>query len=270
MKKTIYIVALLALAGCSKPETPAHLPPVTIEDLGGVPMTVKELKALYRGSTTVVEAPDAVVSGKVISTDQYGNFYRSFFIQDETSGIEVKVGIRNGIYHTYHVGQTILIKPQHLVLGAYGNMVSLGYVSDDPKYENAWMDAPLVIARSVYRGTLGAPATPAEISAGSQITDDMYGTLVKFTGATYVSGNMATWARPNDPSTPEDDSAYGEQTFTLSDGVQVVVRTSGYAKFAATPVPFSPGATVDLTGVLTKFNATIQLVLNTDADVVQQ
>ncbi|MDR2359237.1 MAG: DUF5689 domain-containing protein, partial [Prevotellaceae bacterium] len=55
-------------------------------------------------------------------------------------------------------------------------------------------------------------------------------------------------------------------TFTINGG-EIAVRTSGYAKFADTPVPFAAGAKVNLKGVLTRYNNTFQLALNTDRDV---
>jgi DNA/RNA endonuclease YhcR with UshA esterase domain len=269
-------IALLAFlcAGCDKSyDAPAEWTPVNMQPN----MTIAELKALYKNGGVRVNAPDAVVAGKVISTDRYGNFYRSFYIQDETSGIEIKIGART-LYNTYKVGQEVYIKPHTLYLGAYGQLVSLGFPSTNPKYENGYIDAPMIINSCIFRGEMKTPADTVEISSMADITEDMMGTLVIIKNAVYVKGEtqystahpntvpITTWAVKNEPDTPEDDAIYGLQTFNIT-GVEVIVRTSGYAKFAATEVPFAVGARVNITGVLTRYNATYQLALNTDKDV---
>jgi hypothetical protein len=278
MKQTLlYSIALLALlfAGCEKSyDAPAEWTPVTMQPT----MTIAELKALYKGSATTVNNPGAIIAGKVISTDRYGNFYRSFYIQDETTGIEIKVG-KTTLYNTYKVGQEVYIKPHGLVLGDYGLMVSLGSTSTDPEYKNGYIDVPMVINSTIFGGELKAPVAPVEIAGVAGITEAHLGMLVVFKNAEYRSGEtqytkahpdtyaITTWAVKNNPDTPEDDARYGLHTFAVNGG-EIVVRTSGYAKFADTPVPFTPGARADLTGVLTRYNTTYQLVLNTDRDAV--
>jgi hypothetical protein len=262
----LYSTFLLALlcAGCEKQyDEPAEWTPAVMEPN----MTIAQLKALYKSGATDVKAPDAVVAGKVISTDKYGNFYRSIYIQDETGGIEIKIG-KTTLYNTYKIGQTIYVKPHHLCLGAYGGMVSLGMPSTAAKYENAWIDAPLRISSSIFRGAQGDPVTPVEITGTAGI-DAHLGKWVILREAVYQSGSPATWAKKDDPTVTDDEAAYGEHVFTLSGsgGGNITVRTSGYSKFADTPVPFASGGKGNLKGVLTRFNSTYQLVLNTDKDV---
>jgi hypothetical protein len=172
----------------------------------------------------------------------------------------------------------VYIKPHHLCLGDYGQMVSLGFTTTDPSYKNGYIDAPLIINNSIFRGALEAPVAPAAISSVADITEDRMGTWVTIKNAVYVSGEtqysqahpdtrpIDTWAVKNDPDTSEDEAIYGLQKFTISGG-EISVRTSGYAKFAGTKVPFAAGTKVNLKGVLTRYNTTYQLYLNTDKDV---
>jgi hypothetical protein len=268
MNKLITLVTFITLVfvGCDNTyDEPAEWTPENMTPN----MTIAQLKALYKGSPTTVNAPDSVVAGKVISTDKYGNFYRTFYIQDETGGIEIKIG-KTTLYNTYKIGQVVYVKPHHLCLGTYGGMVNVGMPSNNPKYENAWIDAQMLINRSIFRGTMEAPVEPVEITSAADITEARIGTWVRIKNATYQSGSPATlttWAIKDDPGTVEDESDEGEHRFTLSGGGEVTVRTSGYAKFADTPIPFPVNAKVNLTGVLTRFNTTIQLILNTDKDV---
>jgi hypothetical protein len=260
---SIVLLAVL-FAGCEKSyDEPAEWTPVTMQPN----MTIAQLKKLYTGSPIAVNNPDAIVAGKVISTDRYGNFYRSIYIQDETSGIEIKIG-KTTLYNTYKIGQEIYVKPHHLCLGAYGGMVSLGMPSTDTKYQNAWIDAPALIGSTVFTGEMKTPVTPVEILSTADMTEARMGTWVVVKEATYVRGTPTnTWAKKDDPNITDDEAAYGEHVFTLTNGGSITVRTSGYSKFADTPLTFTAGAKVTLKGVLTRFNTTYQLVLNTDKDV---
>lgn len=91
------------------------------------------------------------IQGKVISTDRFGNLYRSLYIQDETGAIEIKVG-RTGLYNDYKVGQRIFIKADGLILGNYRFMLSLGAQSTDASYSNGFIDLPLEIERTILPG----------------------------------------------------------------------------------------------------------------------
>lgn len=223
--------------------------------------TIAQLKAMYSGGATVVEG-DVIIGGKVISTDQYGNIYRSLYIEDATSGIEIKIG-KSTLYNTYKLGQMVYVKAQHLVLGSYGTFISLGAPDPDPtdSYENSLIESQMWINMTIFEGAHGTPVIPKTINAFSEITPDMYGTLVTLKGMKYTPavGAISTWALLNQ-STPGGNAQ--NQTFTFPDGTHtMVVRTSNYAKFASEPVP-APNTIANLTGIITIFNGTIQLILN--------
>ena len=271
----IQLALLLILStGCNRYADPEPFSPADME----ANMTIKELKAKYTGGSTLLNDKDAIIKGTVISTDKYGNIYRSIYIQDETTGIEVKIG-KTTLYNNYKLGQIVYIKPYRLSLGQYGGLLQLGYTSQDPRYETSYLDADLIINNSVFAGEMSkTPVTIAEITSSADITADRMSTIVNIKGATYKSGSyrlnnitypLTTWAKKIDPTIPGDDSAYGEQIFTLSDNTEIVVRTSGYSRFADTEIPFTAGERGDLIGILTSFNTTYQLILNNDEDVVK-
>jgi hypothetical protein len=268
------LILLLFITGCNKFDPPGFSAPTEMQ----ATMTIKELKGLYMGGGTLIEDKDAVIRGTVISTDKYGNFYRSIYIQDETTGIEVKIG-KTALYNNYKIGQIVYVKVYRLSLGQYGGLLQLGYTSTDPRYETSYLDADLIIHNSVFAGAMSAtPVVPAEITLGTDITEDRMSSLVTIKNAVYKSGTyrlnnitypLTAWAKKDDPETSADDSAYGEHIFALSDNTEIVVRTSGYSRFAETEIPFSAGDRGDITGVLTRFNTTYQLILNNDIDAVK-
>ena len=74
--------------------------PVTLE----VNTTIAQLKALYtKPGTPVLITDDLVIGGQVVSSDQSGNLYRSFYIQDATGAIEIKIG-KSSLYSDYKLG----------------------------------------------------------------------------------------------------------------------------------------------------------------------
>lgn len=249
----LFTAALLGQACSEKFENPAPFEPVILTPN----ITINDLKARYVSGTPYEINDSLVIGGRINSTDEFGNFYRSFYIQDATGGIEVKIG-KTTLYNEYKEGQTVYVKARHLFLGAYGGMVQLGEKSAEARYETSYIETDLRIKETIFRGETGAKVLPKAIATSSDVHNSLLGTLVTLKNVTLVDQNMTTWARK---ATPELEAGYGEQKFKLEGGTIVVVRTSGYAKFANQPAP-PLNSKVDITGVLTKFNSTWQLAIN--------
>ena len=178
-KITALAVALLSIASCEefqpvftgKYPAPEYQEPLTLE----ANCKIADLVAMYPGPGKPLKIDeDIIIEGKVVSDDKPGNFYKSIFIQDETGGIEVKIG-RNGLYNDYKLGQTIYVKCKGLTLGCYGHkdgnyggngMVQIGYSPNATgDYETSYMESPLIIDMHVIKGPLGEPVKPMVISA---------------------------------------------------------------------------------------------------------
>lgn len=149
------IITIAELASCYKVGNPFEMPS------GNRKYSPSDAqKALLAG---------AVIKGKVISTDKPGNFYKSFFIQDETGGMEIKIG-KNGLYNDYLPGQTVYVKLDDLTLGMYGfksgnyggmGMVQIGFADPSGEYETSYMEIAFLIDRHIFRGN-PAEAVPVE------------------------------------------------------------------------------------------------------------
>ncbi len=228
-------------------------------------MTIKGFKALYNQGVRQID-DDIIIGGRINSTDRYGNIYRELYIQDETSGIKVKIGQTN-LYNYYKPGQMLYVKAKTLWLGAYGGFIELGAESVDPRYETGYIDVQLHINMTIFPGAQGDKVEPREVTAYSQLNDDMLGTLIKAKGLTFHASGTPTWAIPDDKDTDASEAQTINQDFTFSDNpTYIVVRTSGYAEFASRPVP-ADGSKVNITAILTKFGNTYQLILNSIEDV---
>jgi len=194
MRKNIItvIAAVLALCSCEEFQpvftcTYDNPEPEKIykeSEIKGTKVTIAALKAMYTGSPIEI-SDDIFIAGKVTTNDFKGNFYRSFFIQDETSGIELKIG-RYNLYNEYQEGQTVYVRCKGLTLGAYKGMVGIGYRVEESgsSYETAYIEVQYIVDRCVYKGEKGEKVTPKVITA-SELADNV-GCLVTLGGMSYT------------------------------------------------------------------------------------
>lgn len=176
---------------------PESWEPVTME----VTHTIQELAAMYTPGQEFEIEDDIVIAGKVSTSDQAGNFYRSLYIQDETGGIELKMG-KTGLYSEYKPGQTVYVRCKGLWLGMYGydeddryggsGMVQLGYEDPTGEYETSYIEVQYLIDSHIYRGEEGDPIEPVVITESdlpgqwdTQATNKYVGTLVTLQNLTY-------------------------------------------------------------------------------------
>ena len=161
---------------------------------------ISELAARYNyGSQQAVLIQDnIVISGKVSTDDQPGNFYKTMYIQDETGAIELKVG-RNGLYNEYKPGQTIYVDCNGLYVGMYGykegdgtGMIQIGHQDPTGEYETSYLESALIVDNHIFKGELGDPLQPTLMTASNMpsststaANNSVVGTLVTFEGLTY-------------------------------------------------------------------------------------
>jgi len=131
--------------------------------------TIAELKALYKGSPLKIDE-DLIITGLITTTDVSGNIYRSFYIQDETGAIEVKIG-KSSLYNDYKLGQRIWVKCEGLTLGNYGRqssegegMLQLGCEDPTGEYETAYIDIQYLIDGHIFKGAVETPIKPVTMT----------------------------------------------------------------------------------------------------------
>lgn len=193
--------------------------------------TILELKAMYNKEPVKIQK-DIVIKGQVVSEDRSGNVYKSLYIQDETGGIELKLG-KSGLYNDYKLGQWVYVKCSGLTLGAYNGMLQIGYEDPTGEYETSYLDVQYIIDTHVFRGELGTPVEAKKISADDLLKEENLGCYVELDGLTYgneifcliyVDYNKDTKANTNRiflSSTgqnyqPVDDPTWGITTWAMS------------------------------------------------------
>ena len=295
------VAAVLSFTGCYNDfDDPAPAKVWTEADFNKDQIiTIKQLKDIYYakyapGSTAglgkyVEITEDYVIRGKVISSDQAGNVYKSLYIYDETSqsGIELKLMVSNYVY--YHMGQTIYVKTKGMALGNYRYMISLGMppteADIEKNYANRNLENQLLINEHICPGALGGLVrfeglTYKEGTSGNNFYPSYLEAIYENgkTEATYTSKSyISEGLTPTYAYSYNNQRYYGSAWFsyggtTTEDKGNYIVRVSGYSNFALQPLP-EAGATGDITAIYTKYSSssggfiTYQLLVNSFNDI---
>ena len=262
MKKIILALAAAAalLTACEEfqpvftgkypePEAYTSFDPSTID--ADKIISIKELAARYTekaSSETDLTlfswvVPDELwIHGRVTTSDKYGNFYKSFYIQDEADGpgIEIKIG-RTSLYNDYKVGQEVYVNLDGLAVGQYGyklksgvekqGMIQVG-LKDGVDYATTYLESQYIIDQHIFRCDVNdlKEVTPREISkddllgtVGTQAVNDNVGALVTVKGLKYaneifcllyISGNESN--KNNNNRVFLSDKTWGVTTWAMS------------------------------------------------------
>ena len=101
---------------------------------------------------------EVYIMGKVTSDDTDGNIYKSLYIQDETSGIEIK--LNNNVGVKFKKGTWVYVRLNGLYLGNYRMMLSLGgrpseswnKAGEHKFYANSNLEIQEIIDQHVFAG----------------------------------------------------------------------------------------------------------------------
>ena len=234
-------------------------------------ITIAELKAHPNYKDAIANSGNKLVEDdiklrvRVGGNDLGGNLYKQFAVQDATGGLIVAVN-QGGLNGYLAEGQELIIDLKGLYIGGYGNQIELG--------------AP-------YNGQIGRMSKdiwsthfklvggiPSEGVQPIDFTDEIFknpntycGMLVKLSNVTFRNADGKT--------TLIDGSASGGNYFTQGiDGYalnKLIVRTSSYADFAATVLPFDTIANkkipCDIIGIATQYRGTWQIMMRKTEDL---
>ena len=141
--------------------------------------SIADVKAMYaaNGSKPYTVEKNCVIKGQVTTSDQVGNLYKSLYIQDETAGIEVKIG-KNGLYNEYKLGQWIYVDCSGLTVGDYNGMINIGYSDPTGEYETAYLEHAYIIDTHVFKGEYADPVQPVVVKEADLSKESNLGRLV--------------------------------------------------------------------------------------------
>lgn len=267
MKKTLlYIAALMlgsvALTSCDGDleRPPMVVPEATIK----ANTSIAQLKADFYTSefnyaTQVGVRADGehyIIEGRVVTSDQAGNFFKQLVIDDGTSAIQVNVDAYD-LYESYQYGQRVVIDVTGLYIGAYGKLMQIGAAPSGNAYPSRIATADMEAHAQV--DGLASPddvkvstitvAELTEIQSNTTYWLDWQCRPVRIENVTFNEAGRATLAEAN-----------ANTSRTLSDGTgSIILYTSGYSDFWDY---YCPEGTGTVEGILSFYNNSWQIRLN--------
>lgn len=254
------LLAALLVAGFSAcVKTEFDEPPSTPITVDITPNTkIADLKKLHvtpEGFDPITD--DLIITGKVVMDDRSGNYYKTIVIQDETGGIEVK--FNDGyLFNQFPIGRQIYIKCKGLILTDYNGLTQLigSTLEEAGVLSSVGLTEAQVITNVVKGNYAATPVAPRVVSL-AQLDESMVSTLIQLDDVQFVKADTGkTWA---DAVTKNSVNRKLESC----NGLSTLVRTSGYADFAAQKVPGGKGS---LVGVLGVYNGDYQLYIRNPND----
>ena len=207
------------------------------------------------------EMPHLDVEGRVVSSDEAGNIYKSLVIQDETAALAMSIN-QNNMYNTYRIGQEIVIDLIDMYVGKYAGLMQLGepQLYQNREWQATFMSYEFFQQHAQINGMPDASKIDTlDITIPSLPTDPagickMQSQLVRFTNV--------QWKEPGQVYAEDQTSV--SRNIVDESGNSLVVRNSGYATFRSNLIPAGEGNVV---GVLSYFNNAWQLLLRSEYDV---
>jgi hypothetical protein len=195
----------------------------------------------------------------VVSSDEGGNYYKSMVIQDSTGGIELQLDM-SGLYNTFPVGQKIVLLCNGLLIGDYNNLPQIGW-----EYQGNQVGRinSRHISKHVFKDGL-----PSLSNLPKPITNDN----IYFSGQSDINKLVRLERVKFDskeigkPFSTEDFVGERVVKVPLANGKEqlVTVRTSNFAKFRNLIIEDKE---YSLTGILTIYRNTYQLMIRTKEDI---
>lgn len=214
---------------------------------------------------------DMMIKAVVTGNDVSGNIYNQVSVQDASGAIIIAIN-GSGLSGYLPVGQEILVNLKGLYIGSYKKLPQIGGVNTKLSDGSLGMGK---IERAIWNEHFKI-LNPGEADASTVVPEEF--DLTKLTDAAYMDANVGklmtlkkvkfasangtnVWA-PDDSNTSLEliDAETGKKISSSN----LVVRNSGYSKFANEVVP---QGVFDITGIFTRFGDTWQIVLRSTDDL---
>jgi hypothetical protein len=202
-------------------------------------MTIEQLKDLCPPGTIHRFVGDTSVVAVVTMDDKSGNLYKEAYIQDATGGVVVRITSPGGLYQ----GDSIYINLNGTILRYYRKVFQIDSVHVD---------------NNIVKRTVGVQTEPELVTIPQLSTWDYQAKLIRLENVQFVDTDTSkTYA-------DADNLEYVELTIQDEDGGTVILRSSGYAKFARQNVPNGNGSIVAVAG---RYDDIVQLAIRSTQEV---
>ena len=233
-------------------------------------ITIAELKAHPNYKTAIANSGNKLVEDDlklrvyVTGNDIGGNLYKQFSVQDATGALIVAVN-QGGLNGYLAEGQQIIIALKGLYIGGYGSQIELGSPYNGQigrMSKDVWNNHFKIV---------GTPDPSAVVPVDfTEIMNDMAtncGRLVTLKNVTFKSAN----GKKTLVDGAQSGGNYFNQQIDGYSSSKLIVRTSSYADFAATVLPYDTINKVkipcNITGIATRYRDTWQIMMRKTSDL---
>ena len=225
--------------------------------------TIAELKELFWDDATnyAVQIKDEddpthryVIAGRVISSDEESNVFKSLVIQDETAALAFSINSYN-LYLNYRVGQEIVMDVTDMYIGKYNGLQQMGmpeWYTQGNCYEVTFMAPEYFAAHAELNGmpdvakidTLNI-ANFSILTPSPEVLRKYQSQLVCLKNVYFEDGGKELFS--------EYHSSGVNRNLVDRNGQTMVVRTSGYSTFWN---QLLPTGNLDVVGILSYYGTT--------------
>lgn len=186
-----------------------------------------------------------IIAGRVISSDEQSNVYKSLVIQDGTAAIAMSVN-RYNLYQNYRIGQEIVVDVTGMYIGKYNGLLQIGYPSwyaNGNTWNASFMSPELFTDHIELNGWPDAAKVDtlvvnsfSDLPSGPDGLMKWQSQLVRFNNVEFTDGGKEPFGVYQVSGT--------NRALTDVNGTSLNVRTSGYSTFWNKTLPAGRGDVV--------------------------
>ncbi len=231
---------------------------ITIEAL------IKKYPNVFAGTDQNTKiAEDIQIKGRITSNDIGGNIYKQVTLQDSTAAIIIAIN-EGGLNGYLAEGSEILVDLKDLYIGGYRKQPEIGAPYNGNSIGR--MSKDIWAKHFKIVGDVDTTAIkPVDFDKVKDNKDAYCAMLVTLKNVTFKNADGKTTFTTGTASGNAVNQSLQEY------GSDVVVRTSTYADFAATVLPYDTvnhkPQSVDITGIATRYNDTWQILIRKTSDI---
>ncbi len=186
-----------------------------------------------------------IIAGRVISSDEQSNVYKSLIIQDETAAIALSIN-RYNLYQNYRIGQEVVLDVTGMYVGKYNGLLQIGYPSwyaNGNTWNASFMSPELFAEHNELNGWPDASKIDtlvvnsfSDLPSGPEGLMKWQSQLVRFNNVEFTDGGKEPFGVYQSSGT--------NRAITDVDGTSLNIRTSGYSTFWNKTLPTGRGDVV--------------------------
>ena len=239
-KSHITLLALLAVAlftaGCNHYDNPTEEQTTPIS----ANISIAELRQRAEKRALSIDQ-ELIIGGYVTSSDEAGNFYRTFTLEESTGGGEVMAGMYD-LHNLYPLGHYVVVKLSGCTAAIHEGVLQIGRAAKSySTYPTDYFASRQALDRHIICYDVKREVTPSAQSIPS-LEDALCGRLVKISHLRLCSAEYSGAWQVNSEGRWE-----GYNLFRDAEGRKIAVYTSEYANYAEREIP---AGEVALTGIL--------------------